>query len=479
MALALETERFTRLLGTDRVLADAAAIDDYSGDMTEIPSQRPGLVVKPRTTEEVAEVVKLAAAAGTPVTPAVARMNVGGLTIPAEGGIIIDLSDMNRVVELDRDNMYAVIEPGVTFAQMKATLDEAAPELTISYPLSPPHTSILANWLLDGLGSLSLPHGSHGEHIGGLEVVLPDGTIAKTGACAGSPYWFGRGPLPDLTGLFVNWHGSSGIVTKIAAQLWRRPKLSRRLFVFCGDLPGCFALVRDLSHAEVCRDLSAITWPTGKMVFGVDNPRMLNPGEPEVFVYFEFGADDDEGLRYKEKTARRIVAEHENKGLPVLGILSIDDLVQIAPSLGKFAEFPMTLDFLLDHPGGGLTWVGTYGPVSAWEEGAARCRDLMVERGFPPLLVTRPMKGAHFGVLRMITLFDKNDAAQIERVRTLNSDLLEVCLELGFIPYKAPDWAVRAMHNRLDPGFLKLLDKISSTLDPEGIMNPERWPLPG
>lgn len=469
--------RLEAIVGDERVVADEAQLAAYASDITESPAVDPSLAVKPHNAAEVQAILETAAAEGLAVTPAVARMNVGGLTIPSPGGIVVDLSEMRKVVELDSEHMYAVVEPGVTFQQLTEVLEADAPGLTISYPLAPPYVSVAANFLLDGLGNLSLPHGSMGEQIGGLEAVLPDGTLVRTGACAASPAWFGRGPLPDLTGLFVNWQGTSGIVTKLAVQLWRKPKHTRRLFVFCDALEKCFALVRELTHAEVCRDVAAITWPTAKMLFGVDRPLYLEEGEPEAFVYFEIGADDPEGIAYKEKLTRRLVAESADYGLGVLGVSSIDDLIAAAPPLGRFAEFPMTLDFMLDYPGGGLTWVGTYGPTSAWEEGATRCRDLMLERGFPPIIVTRPMKGGHFGVLRMITCFDKRDAAEVEQVRRLQSDLLEICFELGFIPYKAPDWAVRQIAERVDPGFRELFGRVRDAIDPNRTMNPSRLPF--
>ena len=139
-------------------------------------------------------------------------------------------------------------------------------------------------------------------------------------------------------GAFVNWQGTSGIVTKLAVQLWPKPSHSKRLFVFVGDLAGCFALVRELSHASLCSDLSAITWPLGKMVFGVDNPRSRDPGEPEIFVYLDVGAGDEAGLRYKERAVRRIVSRHDRSGLDVQATLSIDELIEVTPSLGRFAE---------------------------------------------------------------------------------------------------------------------------------------------
>lgn len=477
MAVDVRIDSFTALVGADRVISDPEALAAYSSDITENPAGHAELAVKPTSAEQVQDIVKLAAEQGIPLTPAVARMNVGGLAIPGRGGVVVDLSDMDRVLDLDREGMYALIEPGVTWAQMRDLLGREAPELTISYPLAPPYTSVLANFLMDGLGNLSLRHGSAGEQIAGVEAVMPDGTMVRTGACAISPAWFSRGPVPDLTGLFVNWQGSTGIVTKLAAQLWPSPLLTRRLFVFVEALEGVWDLMRELTRRDLCRDLSGITWPTAKMLFGIERPLTNEPGEPVIFVGLDVGGWDEEELGWRERAVRRVVAEHAGRGLPVGAILSIDELVEVAPSLGRFAEFPMTLDFLLDHPGGGLTWVGTYGPTAGWDEGARRCYDLMVERGFPPLLVTRPMKGGHYGVLRMITCFDKHDAAEVEEVGRLNADLLGICLELGFVPYKAPGWAVAAMHRRADRGYLRLLEQVKACLDPQGIMNPGRWGL--
>ena len=477
MAVTDLQERYAAVVGEDRVESHPEALAAYSADITENPPGSADLMVKPTSAEEVQELVRLAASERVPLTPAVARMNVGGLAIPSEGGVIVDMTDMKRVVSLDREHMYAVIEPGVTWEQMSELFRMDAPELTISYPLAPPYTSVVANFLMDGLGNLSLRHGSAGEQIGGVEAVLPDGTLVRTGACAVSPVWFSRGPLPDLTGLFVNWQGSTGIVTKLAAQLWPSPPLTRRLFVFSERLRGSWDLVRDLTRSDLCRDLSGITWPTAKMLFGVERPLVNDPGEPELFISMDIGGQEREEVRYKERAARRIVAGHQRRGLPVGAILSIDELIDVAPSLARFAEFPMTLDFLLDHPGGGLTWIGTYGPTASWDEGAARCSELMSSRGFPPLLVTRPMKGGHYGVLRMISLFDRSSPEEVERVRELNRDLLEICLELGFIPYKAPGWAIAEMEQRTDPGYLDLLARVKGMLDPSGIMNPGRLGL--
>jgi FAD/FMN-containing dehydrogenase len=477
MEAALLEARFAELLGPEQIVSDRESLSAYDSDLTENPPGHAELAVKPTTVEQVQEIVRLAAAEQIPIVPCVARTNVGGLAIPSRGGVVVDLSQMNRVHELDRENMYALIEPGVTFGQLKELLDREAPELIVSFPLSPVYASVLVNALLDGLGNLSLRHGTSSEQIGGVEVVLPDGTLARTGTAAISNHWLSRAPLPDLTGLFVNWQGTTGIVTKLAMQLWPRPKLTRRLFIATGDMARSFALVRELARTELCRDPGGISWPAGKMLLGVPRPLHRDPSEPEFFVYLDIGASDKDELAYKERAIKRALEHHRKAGLPVSASLSIDELIAVAPSFGRFAEFPMTLDFLLDYPGGGLTWVGTYGPTAKWPEGAVRCARLMTERGFPPLIVSRPMKGGHFGVLRLICSFDQGDADEVQRVGELNRELLDICVELGFVPYKAPDWMLRELGDRTDPGFKELLGRIRRTLDPAGIMNPGRLPL--
>jgi hypothetical protein len=149
--------------------------------------------------------------------------------------------------------------------------------------------------------------------------------------------------------------------------------------------------------------------------------------------------------------------------------------VRLEPRLGRLAEFPTRLDFLLDHPDGGLTWVGTYGPMSRFEHARDRGIEIVERHGFPPTIVARPMKGGHFGVLRFIQIFRRADPADCERVRACNAELCDALLDEGFVMYKTPAWAVSRYRNRLDPGFLRLMAEVKRVLDPRGILNPGRW----
>lgn len=456
---------------------DRVRLSELSSDYTEEEARRPALVVSPTTTEEVSRVVAVARSCGASLTVRVMGSNVGGLALAPVGGVIVDLSKMNRIIEVDPDEMYALIEPGVTWQQLKDHIEQAGLALRMGYPLSPPDTSIIANCLLDGLGNLSMRYGAMAEWIGGLEAVLPDASVVRTGAAALSDRWFGRGPLPDLTGLFVSWQGTTGIVTKLAFQLWPQPPERRRMFVMMYDRNVAFRAMRDLCRLQCCDDVGGLSWPTGKMLLGIDRPAARQADEPEFFLYLDVSGDNALELSLRLSLLEQYFERLRREGHAIERPVDVQTLVKLHPSFAKFAEFPTRLDFLVDNPGGGLTWVGTYGPMSRFEPYADRGLEIMARYAAPPIIVSRPMKGGHFGVMRFIATFDKEDADQRRQMRELNGELIDAGVELGFIPYKTPPWVVSRLQQRFDPGFAQLLRRLRQTLDPEGIMAPHAWPL--
>jgi len=101
--------------------------------------------------------------------------------------------------------------------------------------------------------------------------------------------------------------------------------------------------------------------------------------------------------------------------------------------------------------------------------------ELLERQGYAPILVSRPMKGGHFAVLRFIITFNKRDPEEVARVAAANREVLQAVLPLGFLPYKTPGWALDAIRERLDPGVRRLVRDVKKMLDPDGIMNPGRW----
>jgi FAD/FMN-containing dehydrogenase len=472
--MSTAVQRFTELLGAERVIT-GEGLAPYRSDYTEEEPREPGLAVWLETAEEVQAAVRIAGDLALPVAVRVAGTNIGALAMPPAGGVVFDLSGMNRILEVNAEDMYAIIEPGVTWEQLKAHLADHEIPLRLGYPLSPPDTSILANCLLDGLGNLSMRHGSMADWIGGLEAVLPDGRILKAGANAASDVWFGNGPLPHLIGLFANWQGTTGIVTKLAFQLWPTPPHRSRLFVLMYERDGAFEAFKRLSRLPIADDVGGLSWPTGKMLFDVPRPTERDPGEPEFFLYLDLTGNSREELGLKRRMLDEVMVQLEKDGFSSERPFEIETLVKLNPKFGNFADFPTRLEFLVDTPGGGLSWVGTYGPLSRFKEYADRGIEIMERHGFPPAVVSRPMKGGHFGVLRYLTVFDKSDAEERRRVRAMNVELSRAGYDLGFLTYKTPPWAVDILKDYLDPTFVEVMGAIRRQLDPKGIMAPHCW----
>ena len=460
-------DELAAIVGGQHVDGDVEA---YLTDITEFPSGTADVVVRPGTADEVQRVLALAQELGAPVTPIVAGYNVAGLTIPRNGGIVLDLKRLDRIVEVDRDAMYVVVEPGVTFEQLKAHLDREAPDLVYTYPFAPPFTSVMANALLDGLNNLSMRHGAMGNWINGLEAVLADGTVVRTGSIGVVDSWFGRAPLPDLTGLFISTQGTTGVVTRVALQLQPRPPHRRRWFGFAYDLQHASDAMRALARTGSFDDVGLMTWPAAKMLFGATRGLVRAEDEPLAFLFIDITGASRQELQARDLLGRQLLTQ-----AGIESLFDVEDLVRLVPRYAKLAELPTTLDFLLDFPGGGLSWVGSYGPGSGWVAGAEKGLALLEEHGFPPFLVARPMQGGHYFVLRFVACFDKADAAEVERVRTVMGKLADAVLEHNYVPYKASADAARRILARAHPGFVELWTRVRDALDPDRRMNPGRW----
>jgi FAD/FMN-containing dehydrogenase len=258
------------------------------------------------------------------------------------------------------------------------------------------------------------------------------------------------------------------VVVRLALTLVPIPAHRRREIVPCPTVEDGIALMREGAAVGRFDDLGGLGWPAGKWALGLERLGPKAPDEPELYVVADYGAETEEDL---ERTARRLRELAPREPIPV------DDLLRLAPDLAPFAELPTRLEFLLDHEGGGLSWVGAYGPTSRMEEGARAGIEAMERAGFPPLVVLRPMKRAHFGILRFIERFDRRDAEETARVARLNRELGRMLLDLGYVPYKCPAVLLDDVLERMDPGFRDLMLRVKRAVDPRGILSPERWRL--
>src|SRR5438067_1341604 len=195
------------------------ALYEYDGS---VDKARPDLVAFPRSTEEVAAIVKVAAAHDVPIVGRGAGTGLSGGAIPLAGGITIAFARMNRILEIDIENERAVLQPGVV------NLDITLAVQSLGYFYAPDPSSqractIGGNVAENSGGPHTLAYGVTTNHVLGLEFVLPDGSIHTTGAKASDS------PGYDLTGLLTGSEGTMALVTKIVVRLMRQPEKVKTL----------------------------------------------------------------------------------------------------------------------------------------------------------------------------------------------------------------------------------------------------------
>lgn len=210
-------EELVRALGPRKVRDDEVTLVTYGrvchGFDHMVPFRKPQIVVFPETREDVCETLKIANRYKVPVTAVGTAPIMAGIT---EGGIIIDQRRRDKILEIDTDSGYAIIEPGVTFDKLTAALRGTGFKCSVG--TMPGSATVLGQALSRGSQSFSTRYLSL---LLDLEVVLPDGTIFTTGSShfEGVGSYLRYGPFPDLTGLFTCGYGSLGVVTKAAVRI--------------------------------------------------------------------------------------------------------------------------------------------------------------------------------------------------------------------------------------------------------------------
>ncbi|HEY6562298.1 MAG TPA: FAD-binding oxidoreductase [Polyangiaceae bacterium] len=206
-------EILAQIVGSEHVLLGDAIADDYAHDEAlSAPPQKPLAVVRPVTTEQVSRILREASSRKVPLTPRGSGTGLSGACIPPEGGIVLSLERMKRVLEIDLANHMAVVEAGVTLVE----LNEKLAEHGLVYPVYPGElsASLGGNVNTNAGGMRAVKYGVTRHHVVGLEAVLPTGEVVQTGGKlvkSSSGY--------DLTQLIVGSEGTLAVVTRVTLKL--------------------------------------------------------------------------------------------------------------------------------------------------------------------------------------------------------------------------------------------------------------------
>ena len=218
-----------RMLGAAAVVADPTALMTYETDAFVGDVHQPHVVVLPQTTEQVAAVVQLAGSNGVPIVPRGAGTGLSGGATPSSGGVVISTTRMDKILEVDTRNRRARVQSGVInweFSQYLANYGyNFSPD-----PSSQKACTIGGNIANNSGGPHCLKYGTTTNHVLGLKVVLPDGSIIWTGD--GSADGVGY----DLSGVLTGSEGTCGIITEAWVRLTRQPEALRVVLALFPDI---------------------------------------------------------------------------------------------------------------------------------------------------------------------------------------------------------------------------------------------------
>jgi glycolate oxidase len=443
----------------ERYVSDAAEERYlYGRDPGTMPPAPPDIVVLPGTTAEVQAIVRLANREKIPLVPMGAGLVLSGLTRALRGGIVVDIKRMNRVVEVNPVSRYAVVEAGTSQGMLQAYLKKHHPGLKHSLPDAPPMATVAGNVLIHGSGHMSCAYGFHSDMLNGLEVVLPDGEVARIGSCSVSDYWFARAPLPDLAGLFLGWAGTTGIVTRLAIKLFPRCPYND-VAIFVADDPAVMPdVLGRLTAVQIAEDITA--WMTPKPAWAA--------GHQHVNICW--GGNSREELIWKRNLLRAAVR-------PYIEARSAGFMPLPPPLKKRFTRLPdsQLTTFADVRKGGGFEYVGAIMPVDLFADAyrlgiaVAEARDVAYSLG------ARIIGANHCMMFFFAYAFNRADAADVARAQAALEETNRRVVALGGIPWKAEVPAQQEILARMDPATRDLMARLRRAVDPNGIMNPGNW----
>ena len=210
------------VVGTDNVITAGELVEIYSVDFSEQSKGKAGLIIKPQETRQVPEIMRLINTAEIPVSVRGGGMSYTQGYLPEyDGSIMIDTTALNRIVEINTEDMYITVETGITWKELYHALDGTGYHLRFGGTMSGERATVGG---AIGNNATAVKRGEVVDNLIGLEVVLMDGSVLQTGSRAtGRPVQPMQNYGPDLTGLFIHDAGIMGVKTQATFRIERRP----------------------------------------------------------------------------------------------------------------------------------------------------------------------------------------------------------------------------------------------------------------
>ena len=392
----------------DGVVSDAAGLAAFDGDALTAYRQAPLVCVLPRTKEQVSAILKFASENGVAIVPRGAGTSLSGGALPLADGILLGLSRMNRIVEIDLDNRCVVAEPGVTNLAITRAVDAAgfyyAPD-----PSSQIACTIGGNVAENSGGLHCLKYGLTTNNLLGVGLVTCDGEIIRLGGKSGG------GDGLDLLGVIAGSEGLLGIVVEATVRILRKPPATRTLLAAFRSVPAAGQCVADIIAGGIVP--AAMEFMDRRCIEAVE--AYCAPGYPRdadgILIIDADGiqAEVDDAIARIGAIARAAGAEVREAS---------DEAERARLWAGRKAAFPAMGRLAPDM----LCMDGTI-PRRMLPAVLARMAEMAVEYDLGFCNVFH----AGDGNLHPLIIFDVMKPGELERAERFGADILRLCVEVG------------------------------------------------
>jgi glycolate oxidase len=450
-----------RKIAGERACASPSELRCYSSDASQVEG-RPDFVVRPKSAEEVSSVVQLADRMGIPVTARGAGTGLAGGAVPIRGGIVLDMSGMDRIIELDIDNLQVLIEPGV----VQERLNLALKPYGFFFPPDPGSSAMCTIGGMvsnNGSGMRCVKYGTTRSYVLDLEVVLADGRIINTGSKmlkSAAGY--------DLTRLMIGSEGTLGIITKIRLKVAPVPEARRLVLASFNTAEEAGRAVMDVFSRGITPSACEIMDRMTVQVLKKCDANLAIPDAGDVILFEVDGTDISTA-----ELAQRIVGACKDRALSIRTASEKKEMDEIWAARRLVGAAVSRLDSSKSRVYVGED-VGV--PIKQIPALIKKVQEISDELRIPA------MKYGHIGDGNMhVALFiDLSDKDQWSRLHEAADRIHRSAIELGgtvSCEHGIGKARSQYMEAQIGVGALEVMRAIKKALDPKGILNPGKLGL--
>ena len=459
-------EQLNKIVGEENVTSEKFIRISYSEDASPFDGEIPEMIVRPRTTQEVSKIMELASENKIPVIPVGGRSSINGSPLPrVPNALMIDLTRMREIVEINEDTMTCTVQTGITWSGLIHQLKQEGYKLGFRGPYGGNAGTVGGSISANSIGCGASAHGGACDGVLGIEVVLSSGEIIQSGTnwrensheIKGS---FARScTFNDMTGVFLGDHGILGIKTRATLKVYPLPKGEAFADFGFSNIEKAVEAFHEMQSAHLTEEIVMLGDANSIDLLASTYRDTFKDVNCIVAIIIEEA--DEQIAEYKKQLCEKIVRKHGGK--------SIGMFLSKAHWLNMFN---LTQNLFSEG-----FWYNTchLRPISTFPRLIEKFHEIaskynLKENGFNWIISALGVD--HCFTSGWLTIY-MEDRSKKDIIDKAWDELRQLELDLGGVPYWTGKLWEPYVLERVNPSFYNLLKKLKHTLDPDNIINPK------